>query len=94
MQSHLSSNSLSSCYSAYRIFHAAETTLFKIHNDIILAMDLGEDASLILLDLSAALVILSIIPSFSLVFKVGSAMMVFLLIGSHFISRLALSLNQ
>ena len=34
--------------------------------------------------------ILSIIPSFSLVFKIGSVLMVFLLIGSHLISHLAL----
>ena len=34
--------------------------------------------------------ILSIIPSFLLVFKIGSILMVFLLIGSHLISHLAL----
>ena len=54
IQSHLSSNSLSSFQSAYRIFHSTETTLLKIHNDLILAMDRGEVTSLILLDLSAA----------------------------------------
>ena len=55
IQSHLSSNSLSSSFqSAYRIFHSTETTLLKIHNDLILAMDRGEVTSLILLDLSAA----------------------------------------
>ena len=49
------SNSLSSSFqSAYRIFHSIETTLLKIHNDLILAMDRGEVTSLILLDLSAA----------------------------------------
>ena len=54
-QSHLSSNSLSSSFqSAYRIFHSTETTLLKIHNDLILAMDRGKVTSLILLDLSAA----------------------------------------
>ena len=57
-------------------------------------MDLGEDTQLILLDLSAALDILSIIPSFSFVFKIGSALMVFLLIGSHLISLLALKQSQ
>ena len=68
IQSHLSSNSLSSSFQfAYRIVHSNESTLLKIHNGHILAMDLGEDTSLILLDLSAALDILSIIPSFSLV---------------------------
>ena len=55
IQSHLSSNSLSSSFqSAYRIFHSTETTLLKIHNDLILAMDRGEVTSFILLDLSAA----------------------------------------
>ena len=55
IQSHLSANSLSSSFqSAYRIFHSTETTLLKIHNDLILAMDRGEVTSLILLDLSAA----------------------------------------
>ena len=43
----------SSFQSAYRIFHSTETTLLKIHNDLILAMDRGEVTSLILLDLSA-----------------------------------------
>ena len=55
IQSHLSSNALSSSFqSAYRIFHSTETTLLKIHNDLILAMDRGEVTSLILLNLSAA----------------------------------------
>ena len=56
IQSHLSSNSLSSSFqSAYRIFHSTETTLLKIHNEPhSLAMDRGEVTSLILLDLSAA----------------------------------------
>ena len=55
IQSRLSSNSLSSSFqSAYRIFHSTETTLLKIHNELILAMDRGEVTSLILLDLSAA----------------------------------------
>ena len=40
--------------SAYRIFHSTETTLLKIHNDLILAMDRGEVTSLILLGLSFA----------------------------------------
>ena len=53
--SHLSSYSLSSSFqSAYRILHSTETTLLKIHNDLILAMDRGEVTSFILLDLSAA----------------------------------------
>ena len=55
IQSHLSSNSLSSSLqSAYRTFYSTETALLKIHNDLILAMDLGEVTSLILLDFSVA----------------------------------------
>ena len=44
---------MASFQSAYRISHSAETTLLKIHNDLILAMDRGEVTSFILL-LSAA----------------------------------------
>ena len=46
---------LTRCFfqSAYRIFHSSETTLLKIHNDLILAMDRGE-VTCILLDLLAA----------------------------------------
>ena len=40
------------------------------------------------------LLILSIIPSFSLVFKIGLVLMVFRLIGSHLISHLALRQSQ
>ena len=40
------------------------------------------------------LLILSIIPSYSLVFKIGLVLMVFLLIGSHLISHLALRQSQ
>ena len=40
------------------------------------------------------LLILSIIPTFSLVFKIGLVLMVFLLIGSHPISHLALRQSQ
>ena len=51
----MSSNSSSSSFqSAYRIFHSSETTILRIHNDPILAMDRGEVTSLIYLDLSAA----------------------------------------
>ena len=54
IQSHHSKSLSSSFQSAYRIFHSTETTLLKLHNDLILAMDSGEVTSLILLDLSAA----------------------------------------
>ena len=58
IQSHLSSNFLSSSFqSAYRIFHSTETfSTEKIHNDLILAMYHSEVTLtwLILLDLSAA----------------------------------------
>ena len=47
IQFHLPSNSLSSSFqSAYLIFHSTETTLLKIHNDLILAMDRGEGSVL------------------------------------------------
>ena len=55
MNSHLSTNSLFlSFQSAYRSFHSTESTLLKIHNDIISSIDNGEVTALILLDLSAA----------------------------------------
>ena len=59
---------LTRCFfqSAHRIFHSTETTLLKIHNDLILAMDRGE-VTCILLDLFAAFDILYIIPSFSII---------------------------
>ena len=96
MQSHLSSNSLfSSFQSAYRIFHFTEITLLKSHNDLILAMDRCEVTSLILLDSTYLLPsIRSIIPSFLLVFKIGSVLMVCLLIGTHLIFHFALRQSQ
>ena len=90
IQSHLSSNSLSSSFQfAYRIFHSTETTLLKIHNDLIFAMDRSEVTSLILLDLFAAFdtvdysILLARLQNwFGFDF--------FLWIGSHLISHLAL----
>ena len=81
---------------AYRIFHSTETTLLKIHNDLILAMDRGEVTSLILLDLSAAFdtvdhsILLTRLPSHSS----SSVLMVCLLIGSHLVSHFALRQSQ
>ena len=42
--------------SAYKVFHSTETSLLRVHNDIVLhvALDKGEKVLLILLDLSAA----------------------------------------
>ena len=55
MNSHLSTNSLFLPFqSAYRSFHSTESTLLKIHNDIISSIDNSEVTALILLDLSAA----------------------------------------
>ena len=39
---------------AYRKFHSIETTILKIHNDILLSTDAGKVTALTLLDLSAA----------------------------------------
>ena len=40
--------------SAYRKFHSVETTLLKIHSDLLLAIDKQQVSALVLLDLSAA----------------------------------------
>jgi len=40
--------------SAYRAYHSTETALARIHNDIVSAIDQGQVAALVLLDLSAA----------------------------------------
>ena len=40
--------------SAYKVFQSTETSLLRVHNDIVLALDKGETVLLILLDLSAA----------------------------------------
>ena len=58
MNSHLSTNWSNSLFlpfqSAYRSFHSTESTVLKIHNDIISSIDNGEVTALILFDLSAA----------------------------------------
>ena len=40
--------------SAYRDKHSTETDLIKVQNDILLALDAGSSAILLMLDLSAA----------------------------------------
>ena len=40
--------------SAYRQFHSTETALIKVYNDLLLAVDRGLEAVLVLLDFSAA----------------------------------------
>ena len=40
--------------SAYRAGHSTETTVLKVHNDIMLALDSKRDVILVMLDLSAA----------------------------------------
>ena len=55
LNSHINSSHTSNNYqSAYRKFHSTETTLLKIHNDILSSMDDGKVTALTLLDLSAA----------------------------------------
>jgi hypothetical protein len=49
-----SNNLLPSTQSGYRQHHSTETSLVRIHNDIISAIDHGQVAALVLLDLSAA----------------------------------------
>ena len=51
IEEHLLSNHVQA---AYKRFHSTETTLLKIHNDIICNMDNGKVTALTLLDLSAA----------------------------------------
>jgi hypothetical protein len=40
--------------SAYRQNHSTETTLIKVHNDILKSLDAGQSVALVMLDLSAA----------------------------------------
>ena len=47
--------------SAYKVFHSTETALFKVHNDILRAVDNNDSVVLLLLDLSQPLT-QSIIP--------------------------------
>ena len=49
-----SHNLLPANQSAYRNFHSTETALLKVFNDILLAVDKGDEAVLLLLDFSAA----------------------------------------
>ena len=52
---HINSSHTSNDYqSAYRKFHSTETTLLKIHNDLLSLMDDGKVTALTVLDLSAA----------------------------------------
>ena len=54
LNSHINSSHTSNDYqSAYRKFHSTETTLLKIHNDILSSMDDGRVTALTLFDLSA-----------------------------------------
>ena len=94
IQSHLSSNSLSSSFQfACRILISFKLLFLKstMTSSLrwIVVRSLNSFFSTYLLPL-----ILSIIPSFLLVFKIGSVLMVCLLIGSHLISHFALRLSQ
>ena len=55
LSAHMDSQALlPSTQSAYRKYHSTETSLVRIHNDIVSAIDQGQVAALVLLDLSAA----------------------------------------
>ena len=55
LNTHINSSNTSNQYqSAYRKFHSTETTLLKIHSDILASTDAGRVTALTLLDLSAA----------------------------------------
>ena len=55
LNTHINSSNTSNQYqSAYRKFHSIETTLLKLHSDILASMDAGKVTALTLLDLSAA----------------------------------------
>jgi hypothetical protein len=52
---HLSSKNLFvPVQSAYRANHSTETALLRVYNDLLLAVDAGDAAGLVLLDFSAA----------------------------------------
>ena len=50
----IANNLMDPMQSAYRKGHSTETTLLRVHNDIVSAVDKGHGVCLILLDLSAA----------------------------------------
>eukprot|EP00057_Strongylocentrotus_purpuratus_P001595 XP_001200033.2 PREDICTED: RNA-directed DNA polymerase from mobile element jockey-like [Strongylocentrotus purpuratus] len=55
LRAYLETNDLFPCMqSAYRQFHSTETALIKVYNDLLLAVDRGLEAVLVLLDFSAA----------------------------------------
>ena len=52
---HLSSNNLFvPVQSAYRVNHSTKKALLRVYNDLLLAVDAGDAAGLVLLDFSAA----------------------------------------
>ncbi len=55
LQTFLRNNSVLEVFqSGFRALHSTESALLKVHNDILLTLDSGASASLVLLDLSAA----------------------------------------
>ena len=55
LNTHINSSNTSNQYQcAHKKFHSIETTLLKIHSDILASMDAGKVTALTLLDLSAA----------------------------------------
>ena len=87
LQAHLDTNGLHVKFqSAYRRGHSTETALLRILNDLLVMIDGGNNAILVLLDLSAAFDTL-ITRCSSRDFMQKSAWMVPLLIGSHHTCR-------
>ena len=54
LKDHLLLNLYGKMQSAYRSHHSTETALLRVYNDLLLAVDRGEEAVLVLLDYSAA----------------------------------------
>ena len=53
--SHMQDNGIVEKYqSAYKANHSTETALLRVYNDLLISIDQGEGATLVLLDISSA----------------------------------------